>query len=72
MFVAASHDPRVPVHAVALVVAHSTQPPSTQAGNAAVGHASGSAVPKSLPQGPQPFALQIGRPFGQSVEALHV
>lgn len=66
------HDPRVPVHAVAFVAVHSTQPPCKQTGTAAVGQAPTSGAPKSRLHGPHPFALQIGRPFGHSDDALHV
>lgn len=38
LFCVTSHEPFVPVHAVVFVAVHSTQPPLTHAGSAALGH----------------------------------
>lgn len=70
-FRSTSQEPLLPVQAVALVWLHSTQAPATQAGLPAVGQADGPPVPKSPVQAVHPFAMQTGRPLGQSAEVVH-
>lgn len=72
LFVSMSHEPLfgMRAHAVELVALHSRHAPSTQAGLAWVGHASGLPEPKSPTHEVQPLLMHTGRPCGQSAEVL--
>lgn len=72
LFVAGLQAPVAPLQEPGFVAVHSTQPPLTQIGKPALGHAPAPPAPKLPLQGPQPAASQMGRPGGQFADVTHV